>query len=73
MASKSLDEAKIQFEVEAGVSSEIELRPAVEAVKMKAKDERLQAELALRAEQQHRAWKERRPWHVESPVFNVPL
>ena len=55
MASKSLDEAKIQFEVEAGVSPEIELRPAAEAVKMKAKDERLQAELALRAEQQHRA------------------
>ena len=55
------------------MSSEIELRSAAEAVKMKAKDERLQAELALRAEQQHRAWKEQRPCHVESPVFNVPL
>ena len=55
------------------MSSEIELRSAAEAVKMKAKDERLQAELALRAEQQHRAWKEQRPCHVESPAFNVPL
>ena len=55
------------------MSSEIEFRPTAEAVKMKAKVERLQVELALRAEQQHWAWKERRPWHVESPVFNVPL
>ena len=67
-------DAKINFpEMEASVSLEKELRLAAEAVTMKAEAERLQAELALRAEQQHWAWKERRPWHVESPVFNVPL
>ena len=33
-----------------------ELKLAAEAVKMKAEVDRLQAELGLRAERQHRAW-----------------
>ena len=40
---------------------EKEPRLAAEAVKMKAEDERLPAELVLRAERLHRAWKERWP------------
>ena len=45
---KSRDAAKTNSEMEASVSSEKELRLAAEAVNMKAEDERLQAELALR-------------------------
>ena len=47
--------------METRVSSEKELRLAAEAVTMKPESERLQAELALQAERQHRAWKERWP------------
>ena len=47
--------AKNISEMEASVSSEKELRLAAEAVNMKAEDERLQAELVLRAARQHRA------------------
>ena len=52
---KSHDAAKTISEMEASVSSEKELRLAAEAVNMKAEDERLQAELVLRAARQHRA------------------
>ena len=45
---KSRDAARTISEMEASVSSEKELRLAAEAVNMKAQDERLQAELALR-------------------------
>ena len=65
---KSRDAAKTISELEATMSLEKQLRLAAEAVKMKAEDERLQAELALRAERQHRAWKERWPWHVDGAV-----
>ena len=53
---KSRDAAKKDPEMEASVSSEKELKLAAEAVKMKAEVDRLQAELGLRAERQHRAW-----------------
>ena len=46
--------------MEASVSWEKELKLAAEAVKIKADVDRLQAELGLRAERQHRAWK--RKW-----------
>ena len=51
-------DAKIKHaEMEASVSSEKELNLAAEAVKMTAEEDRLQAELGLRAERQHRAWR----------------
>ena len=53
------------------MSSEKELKLAAEAVNMKAGDERLQAELALRAARQHRAWKERWPCHVDGAVYLI--
>ena len=52
---------------------ERELRPAAEAVEMKVEDERLQAELALRADRQHRAWKERCPCHVDGVFYIVSI
>ena len=54
-------QAKKQSGMEASVLLEKEPRLAAEAVKMKAEDERLPAELVLRAERLHRAWKERWP------------
>ena len=42
--------------MEASVSWEKGLKLAAEAVKMKSEVDRLQAELGLRAERQHRAW-----------------
>ena len=58
---KSRDAAKTISEMEASMSSEEGLRLAAEAVNMKAEDKRLQAEFALRAARQHRAWKKRWP------------
>ena len=56
------------------VSWEKELRLAAEAVRMKTVEERLQqAELALRAERQHRAWTERWPCHADGAIYIVSL
>ena len=70
---KSRDEAKTISEMEARLSSEKEIRLVAEVVKMKAEDERLQAEWALRAERQHRAWTERWPCHVDGAVYIASL
>ena len=71
---KSRDATNFAFEMDASVSSEKELKLAAEAFRMKAKEERLQqAELALRAERQHRAWKERWPCHADGAVYIVSL
>ena len=47
------------------MSSEKELKLAAEAVKMKKEKDRLQAELGLRAERQHRAWNGQWAWLVD--------
>ena len=70
---KSCDGAKTMSEMEASVPSEQELRLAAEAVNMKAEGERLQAELALRVERQHRAWKEQWPCNVDGAVYIMSL
>ena len=67
---KSRDAAIFFSEMDASVSSEKELRLVVEAVRMKTEEERLQqAELALRAELQLRAWTERWPCHADGAVY----
>ena len=51
-------DTKVCFsEMEASVSLEKGLKLAVEAVEMKAEEDRLQVELGLRTKRQHRAWK----------------
>ena len=67
---KSRDAAIFFPEMDASVSSEKELRLAVEAVRMKTEEERLQqAKLALRAERHHRAWTERWPCHADGTLY----
>ena len=70
---KNRDAAKTVPEMEASASSEKDLRLGAEPVDMKAEDERLQVELALRAARQHGAWKERWPCHVHGAVYTVSL
>ena len=56
------------------MSSEKELRLAFEAVRMKTEEESLQqAESALRAERQLRAWTERWPCHADGAAYIVSL
>ena len=52
------------------VPSEEELRLATEAAKANAEADSLQAEIALRAERQHLAWKERWARHVDRAVYD---
>ena len=59
--------------MEASVPWEKASKLTAEAVKMKAEDEGLHAVLALRAERQHRAWKERWPCPVDGAVYLVSL
>ena len=67
---KSRDAAIFFSGMDASVSSEKELRLAAEAVRVKTEEKRLQqAELALRAERQHRAWTERWPCHADGAVY----
>ena len=69
---KNRDAANFCSEMDASVSLETELRLAAEGVRMKAEEERLQqAELALRGERQHRAWKERWPCHADGAVYII--
>ena len=69
---KNRDAANFFSEMDASVSLEKELRLAAEGVRMKAEEERLQqAELALRGERQHRAWKERWPCHADGAVYII--
>ena len=70
---KSRDGAKTISEMEASVSSEQQLRLAARAVNVTEEDGGLQAELALREARQHRAWKERWPWHVDGAIYTVSL
>ena len=64
-------DAKMKNSVmEASVS--LELRLAAEAVTMKAEAEGFRRNGHCR-QRQHRAWKERWPWHVYGAVYIVPL
>ena len=69
---KNRDAANFFSEMDASVSLEKELRLAAEGVRMKAEEERLQqAELALRGERQHGAWKGRWPCHADGAVYII--